>query len=94
MNPKPNQKIMMIGTPEKDIFVDLATGCGDDVVNDLDVEYTATELDSLSHDPENDRKLQKAIDNLKINFINPPRPGKKLLVLDLVRYSFWLIQLL
>lgn len=80
---KDKQKLMMVGTPEKDIFIDLSAGAGDDVMNDFDLEYTSNELDEVGIDVENRKKLEKCIKNLNINFINPPRLGKKLLVLDI-----------
>jgi len=77
-------RLMMIGNPDTDMHVDLMEGAGDDVVNDLDWDYNEMDGD---HDPRFQpqyiKKMQKYSDRLRINLINPPRPGKKLLVLDL-----------
>jgi ubiquitin-like domain-containing CTD phosphatase 1 len=75
------RKFMMVGVPESDVFID----SDDDyksVVDDFDeVEYTKE--DSLGSNSKYQQKMEKYLKKLKINIINPPRPGKKLLVLDL-----------
>jgi ubiquitin-like domain-containing CTD phosphatase 1 len=65
----------------------------DGVVNDLDLDYDygAVEGGDISGDSSltvryaerNKRKLKRRLDSTEIQIINPPRPGKKLLVLDL-----------
>ncbi len=64
-----------------------------DVVNDLDVDFSANPAAAESHknDQRNIRKIREASEKLKINLIHPLREGKRLLVLDidysLVSYS-------
>jgi len=68
---------MMVGTPDEELLkepVDLL-----DVLNDFD--YDA--LPSIKNDAENRKKMQKIITEKEITIIRPPRPLKKLLVLDL-----------
>ena len=84
------QKFMLIGNPEKEMFVDLPEEeIGDDLVNDLDYDYQqiddGVELNSqVANHPEHLKKLKKCSEKLSLSFISSPRPGKKLLVLDLV----------
>ena len=75
-------KLMIIGTEEKDLPSDQAD-LGD-VVDDLDddLQYAA-EDESVMQAPEHMQKLERYKTLISINFINPPRPGKRLLVLDL-----------
>jgi hypothetical protein len=56
-----------------------------DVVNDLDVDFSANPAAAESHkrDQRNIRKIREATANLKINLIHPLREGKRLLVLDI-----------
>jgi hypothetical protein len=56
-----------------------------DVVNDLDVDFSANPAAAESHknDQRNIRKIREATEKLKINLINPLREGKRLLVLDI-----------
>ena len=56
-----------------------------DVVNDLDVDFTANPAaaESLKNDQRNIRKIREATEKLKINLIHPLREGKRLLVLDI-----------
>lgn len=62
-----------------------------DVVNDLDVDFSANPAAAESHrnDQRNIRKIREATANLKINLIHPLREGMRLLVLD-IDYS-WLL---
>ncbi|XP_037949082.1 ubiquitin-like domain-containing CTD phosphatase 1 [Teleopsis dalmanni] len=80
---KPNFKLMMVGSTEADI----ESACQrpndvDDVLDDLDivVEEKAFRIENskvyLS-------KIQRRIRDYKITEINPPRDGKRLLVLDI-----------
>eukprot|EP01038_Epipyxis_sp_PR26KG_P004363 gene4363-6171_t len=71
-------KLTLIGTPESDITIlDNASlnSKNDGVFNDLSFD--------LSSNTREWRKLQEFTDSTTINFIHPPRIGKKLLVLDL-----------
>ena len=72
--------LMMTGTPSCELAAkkeqELAGGAGGaSVVNDLSLEFGPTSRIF--------RKLQKHTIACELHFINPPRPGKSLLVLDL-----------
>jgi hypothetical protein len=56
-----------------------------DVINDLDVDFTLDPAAAATYlnDQRNIRKIREATQNLQVNIINPPRPGKRLLVLDI-----------
>jgi ubiquitin-like domain-containing CTD phosphatase 1 len=56
-----------------------------DVVNDLDVDFSANPAAAESHknDQRNIRKVREATEKLNINIIHPLREGKRLLVLDI-----------
>lgn len=79
----------LLGTPEADRFKD-QTGAvllaGDIADANKDVDYldpVQTEVEP-SKDPKNLAKLSKVIERFSdFSVINPPRPGKRLLVLDL-----------
>lgn len=81
---RPNTKIMMIGSKEEDIAgVDLSPDQIPEVVNDFDINE-----DELGEIPIQDReeflaKVTKRVKEYKIKMFNQPRPGKKLLVLDI-----------
>jgi len=74
------KKFMMVGSavklaekrpaPEEEEF---------EVVDDLEYDYTQV---SVMEREENIAKLNNRINNLHVDILNPPRPGKKLLVLD------------
>jgi hypothetical protein len=85
-NLKPGTKFMLIGNPEEDMIRDDAEK-GGDVVDDLDYDYhdQAAELLALQSDPAVRKKMETTWTAIKDTFtlINPIRPGKKLLVLDL-----------
>jgi ubiquitin-like domain-containing CTD phosphatase 1 len=77
-----NDKLMIIGTEEKDLPIDpLDAG---DVIDDLDddLQY-GREDQSVMAIAEHRQKLERYKQLIDITFINAPRPGKKLLVLDL-----------
>lgn len=75
---------MMVGCPDEKVLLD-ASEISDlpEVVNDLDWDFDPSEADAAQANAENRRKLEEKIKNIEIRTINPPRPGKKLLVLDL-----------
>ena len=75
-------KFTMIGTPEKDTFKD-PTASTPEVFDDFDVEYSPESAVAPADDPRNLRKIREKINRCPINFVDEPRPGKKLLVLDL-----------
>ncbi|BGP21677.1 hypothetical protein JCM10295v2_000552 [Rhodotorula toruloides] len=77
------KEFMMIGTPEGEE----AKAIGPSEREDGDMDYS-TEASKIKaymavQSVRNRRKLKEAAEKLEINLIAPPRPGKKLLVLDL-----------
>lgn len=86
---KPTLKIMMMGTVEDEIFVDQVSEA--ELVDDLDLPEEETV--EIRDRPENQRKLQRRAAKYKFSgpgaatgggkLLSPPRPGKKLLVLDI-----------
>ncbi|KAJ3308620.1 hypothetical protein HDV04_001033 [Boothiomyces sp. JEL0838] len=75
---KATHHFIMMGTVDEDIIKDQSDL---DVVNDLDIDYRTTT--SPIKDPANQLALHKTISQANIHLINPPKQGKKLLVLDL-----------
>lgn len=74
-------KIMMMGSLEQDITtVATAPENVDEVINDLDL--TEEEI-ALENREEYLAKIGKRVDSYEIKMLNEPRPGKKLLVLDI-----------
>ena len=78
-----HDRLMLIGNPEADL-----PSTADDTLLDVidDLDDTATSMDDselLRAEPEHRRKLDKYRASIEITFINPLRPGKRLLVLDL-----------
>ena len=65
-----------------------------DVVNDLDVDLAIDPVAAAAYlnDQRNLRKIREHTAKLQLNIINPPRPGKRLLVLD-IDYSEFLAPL-
>ncbi|KAK1925545.1 HAD-like domain-containing protein [Papiliotrema laurentii] len=82
-------KFTMIGTPEELSFKDPNDLVLPEIVDDFDVEYSsqmtkkAKNAIAPADDPRNKRKIQEKVETCPISVINEPRPGKKLLVLDL-----------
>jgi len=77
----PNKKkFMLVGTAEENIFVELKAEDMPDVFNDFDYDPKTADP---AHTEENLVKMHKRIKKAEIHLINQPRPGKKLLVLDL-----------
>ena len=82
LNLKPNSKIMMMGSREEDIAQASERPEGlPEVVNDLDIPEEA-EI-AIQNQAEYLAKIEKRVRDLKIEVLNPPRAGKKLLVLDI-----------
>jgi len=78
---KPGFKIMMMGSLEEDITVaTTAPENADEVVNDLDL--TEEEI-ALENREEYTAKISKRVASYEVKKLNEPRPGKKLLVLDI-----------
>ncbi|XP_026038641.1 ubiquitin-like domain-containing CTD phosphatase 1 isoform X2 [Maylandia zebra] len=77
---KPNTKIMMMGTREESLEDVLAPPPeNDDVVNDFDIEEEVIEVENRE---ENLAKIARRVKEYKVEELNPPREGKRLLVLD------------
>ncbi|XP_057347245.1 ubiquitin-like domain-containing CTD phosphatase 1 isoform X2 [Manis pentadactyla] len=77
---KPNTKIMMMGTREESLEDVLGPPPdNDDVVNDFDIEDEVVEVENRE---ENLLKISRRVKDYKVEILNPPREGKKLLVLD------------
>lgn len=55
------------------------------MINDLDIDFSANPAAAHAYlnDQRNLRKIREYTKKLNINIINPPREGKRLLVLDL-----------
>lgn len=82
------QKLLLIGSREADISgVNLGQHESMFVINDLDVEYDADDMKTdpatLRMKPAHRRRLERRVTSTEFRIINPPRLGKKLLVLDL-----------
>uniref|UniRef100_A0A3P9NP54 Ubiquitin-like domain-containing CTD phosphatase 1 n=1 Tax=Poecilia reticulata TaxID=8081 RepID=A0A3P9NP54_POERE len=77
---KPNTKIMMMGTREESLEDVLAPPPdNDDVVNDFDIEEEVIEVQNRE---ENLAKIARRVKDYKVEELNSPREGKRLLVLD------------
>ncbi|XP_019747522.1 ubiquitin-like domain-containing CTD phosphatase 1 [Hippocampus comes] len=77
---KPNTKIMMMGTREEGLEEVLAPPPeNDDVVNDFDIEEEVIEVENRE---ENLAKIARRVKDYKVEEMNSPREGKRLLVLD------------
>jgi len=81
LNVKDGMKLMMMGSREETI-VSANTKPDDlpEVIDDL--EFTEEEVEA-QHDPVYLKKVERRIDEYELKFINPPREGRKLLVLDI-----------
>ncbi|OCH92115.1 hypothetical protein OBBRIDRAFT_869781 [Obba rivulosa] len=80
------KKFTLVGTPEGHEIKDPSKlEALPDVVNDLDVDFSANPAAAKSYlnDHRNQRKIREHTKKLHINLINPLRPGKRLLVLDI-----------
>ncbi|EFJ24099.1 hypothetical protein SELMODRAFT_79490 [Selaginella moellendorffii] len=76
---KPAIKISMIGTVEDEIFVD--TVDAPEVLDDFELgEEDTTDIKDKDI---NKAKIQRRVQQYKLKLLNPCRPGKKLLVLDI-----------
>lgn len=82
LNLRPNSKIMMMGSKEEDIAQASERPEGlPEVVNDLDIPEEA-EI-AIQNQSEYLAKIEKRVRDIKVEILNNPRPGKKLLVLDI-----------
>lgn len=80
---KKGQKFMMLGSPE-----DVIQGAGSaadvtDIVDDLQMDEEVFEALQPHKDPDVLAKLERRIKAVEIKVLNPPRLGKKLLVIDI-----------
>ncbi|KAL7413364.1 HAD-like domain-containing protein [Mrakia frigida] len=82
LNLKSGKKFMMLGTSVENSFKDPTRLQQAEVVDDLDVDYTQAKIPPHL-EPRNIRKIKETTAGMQLDLINPPRPGKKLLVLDL-----------
>jgi len=82
LNLKPNFKVMMMGTPEAAIqALEAEAKAAPEIADDFDVGVD--EPVDLKDRGENIAKLEKRVAMKEVKVLNPPRPGKKLLVLDI-----------
>lgn len=74
-----------VGTSQEDTFKDPHTLAElPETLDDFDVSYTEENGGvAPAKDPRNLRMIKQKIERCTIDIMNPPRPGKKLLVLDL-----------
>ncbi|KAI0032824.1 HAD-like domain-containing protein [Vararia minispora EC-137] len=82
------KKFNLVGTPEGAEIKDPSQlEFLPDVINDLDVDLSTDPVAAAAYvnDQRNKRKVKEATDALRgqVNLINPLRPGKRLLVLDI-----------
>ncbi|KAJ7572057.1 HAD subfamily IIID h [Mycena floridula] len=79
------KKFSLVGTPEGDEIKDPNLEVLPDVINDLDVDFTANPAASSAYtrDQRNTRKVKEYTEKLNVNIIHPLREGKRLLVLDI-----------
>ena len=84
-------KIRMVSLDSLVILQWISDICGSellnlpDVVNDLDFDLAIDPVAAAAYmnDQRNLRKVREHTAKLQLNIINPPRPGKRLLVLDI-----------
>lgn len=80
---KPDQQLRLVGTREEDISaINAAYEEVSDVVNDLDIDYDGDSYEETLREAYR-KRLERRIETTEFRIINEPRPGKKLLVLDL-----------
>jgi len=79
---KQKHKFIMVGTPEDELAVFVTPSQEQEVFDDFDLEYVPS-LKDIEQNINNRTKLKHIIEKASIQLIHPPRPGKKLLVLDL-----------
>mmetsp|Transcript_13050 Transcript_13050/g.24955 ORF Transcript_13050/g.24955 Transcript_13050/m.24955 type:complete len:319 (+) Transcript_13050:92-1048(+) len=82
LNLKPNFKVMLMGTPEAAIAkVEAEAAEAPEVKDDFDIG-NLEEVNVMDRE-ENLAKLRKRVEKQQVKVLNPPRAGKKLLVLDI-----------
>ncbi|CAL5223258.1 g5742 [Coccomyxa viridis] len=81
---KPGAKLMMLGTPEEETAqLDAQAEIAPHIQDDFDIAEDTLQALDVKDNPEFQERLRKRIRNAKIKTINPPRPGKKVVVLDI-----------
>ncbi|CAG2191566.1 UBLCP1 [Mytilus edulis] len=81
MKLKPNTKLMMMGTREEELDkVKEPPPDLPEVINDFDIEEDEIAIENRE---EYLAKIERRVKDYKIEFMNEPRAGKKLLVLDI-----------
>lgn len=81
---KPGFKVMMIGSKEEQIAnIDLDPSEIPNVINDFDIDDEAFDQVAIHNRSEYLAKVERRVKDIKINVMNAPRDGKKLLVLDI-----------
>lgn len=81
LNLKPSTKIMMMGTREE-VLAEVQEPPKNlpNTINDLDIEDEEVAIENRE---EHLAKIERRVKEYKIEILNRPRPGKKLLVLDI-----------
>jgi len=79
-----NKRFMMLGTAEENSLKQATSSAdvGDSVINDLDWDFVP-DHEQILNVLDNRKKLLEIASEREFTIINPPRPGRKLLVLDL-----------
>ncbi|KAK9833518.1 hypothetical protein WJX81_000663 [Elliptochloris bilobata] len=81
---KPGAKIMMMGTPEAvTAALDVQAEVAPHVQDDFNTAEGVLEDVAFVDREENQEKLRRRIASVDVKVLNPPRPGKKCLVLDI-----------
>jgi ubiquitin-like domain-containing CTD phosphatase 1 len=81
---KPNAKIMMMGQPEAVVKqVEEQALAAPEVQDDFDLRPEDELSVEVKDQPEVQAKLQRRISSVEVKVLNPPRQGKKCLVLDI-----------
>lgn len=78
-------QFILMGTPEEEIFIDPGDLNPDelpDVIDDFELDFNAGSDEWLQH-VANKENLKSFTEKTAVHIMNPPRPGKPLLVLDL-----------
>ncbi|KAF5835203.1 hypothetical protein DUNSADRAFT_7746 [Dunaliella salina] len=83
LNVKPGAKVMMMGTPEVAIrATEEAAQAAPEVQDDFDIGAEDAQTLDVKDQPEVQEKLARRIKSVDVKILNPPRPGKKCLVLN------------
>ncbi|KAF8065667.1 ublcp1 [Scenedesmus sp. PABB004] len=81
---KPGARVMMMGQPD-DVIAQTAAAAAaaPEVQDDFDIGEGEEQSVQVKDQPEVLEKLQRRIKSTEVKILNPPRPGKKCLVLDI-----------